>query len=133
MRFERLNLDEMDWQRLDGFADRTLYQTRAWLDFLAATQHAEPVIAALREGQEVLGYFTGGLIRKLGLRMLGSPFPGWTSSYMGFNLLPAVSRAAALRALLEFAFDELRCVHLELMDRRLAEAEARQFGCAFSF
>jgi hypothetical protein len=133
MRFERLKTDEVDWQQLDSFADRTLYQTRPWLDFITATQQAEPVVAALHDGNDVLGYFTGGLIRKLGLRMLGSPFPGWTSSYMGFNLLPEVSRAAALRALVEFAFGELRCVHLELMDRRLSEADARLLGCVVSF
>lgn len=133
MRFERLNLVEVDWQQLDSFADRTLYQTRAWLDFIAATQHAEPVIAALREGGDVLGYFTGGLISRFGLRILGSPFPGWTSSYMGFNLHPATSRAASLRALVDFALGELRCVHLELMDRRLTEEEARPLGCALSY
>jgi hypothetical protein len=65
--------------------------------------------------------------------MLGSPFPGWTSSYMGFNLLPEVSRAAALRALIDFAFGELRCVHLELMDRRLTEVEVQPLDCAISF
>ncbi len=133
MHFERLNPHQVDWQRLDGFADRTLYQSQPWLNFITATQHAEPVIAALRAGGEVCGYFTGGIIRKFGLRMLGSPFPGWTSSYMGFNLLPQVSRAEALRALLEFAFGELRCVHLELMDRRLTEADAQALGCAFSY
>jgi hypothetical protein len=36
---------------------------------------------------------------------------------MGFNLLPGVSRVQALLALEEFAFEELRCGHIEVMDR----------------
>jgi Acetyltransferase (GNAT) domain len=133
VRFERLDLTTVDWDALDSFADRTIFQTRAWLDFIAATQRVEPVVAALREGGELRGYFTGGLLRKFGLPMLGSPFPGWTSSYLGFNLLPGVSRGAALGALARFAFDELKCVHLELMDRRLCEAEARAAGFEIAY
>jgi len=128
MHFERLDLASVDWTYLDSFSDRTIFQTRPWLNFIAATQRAEMVVAALREGRETLGYFTGGIVRKFGLPMLGSPFPGWTSSYLGFNLLPGVSREAALRAIADFAFHDLNCVHLELMDRRLAEAEARNAG-----
>ena len=132
MRFERLELTAVDWQQLNRFADRTVYQTQPWLNFITATQQAELVIAALHVDGEICGYFTGGIIRKFGLRMLGSPFPGWSSSYMGFNLRPHISRVDALRALLEFAFDELRCVHVELMDRRLTEADAQTLGCDFT-
>ncbi len=128
MFFERLDPASVNWAHLDSFHDRTIFQTRAWLDFIAATQRVELVVAALREERETLGYFTGGIVRKLGLPMLGSPFPGWTSSYLGFNLLPGISRAAALQALADFAFRDLNCVHLELMDRRLTEAEVRQAG-----
>jgi CelD/BcsL family acetyltransferase involved in cellulose biosynthesis len=129
MRFERMNLADVDWQQLDSLPDRTLCQTRPWINFIASTQQSEPVIARLQEGKDVLGYFTGGIVKKLGLRILGSPFPGWTTSYMGFNLYPDVSRAAALRSLVEFAFGELRCIHLELMDRNLTEADTRAIRC----
>jgi hypothetical protein len=86
--------------------------------FVAASQGAEPVFAAVQEGNRVVGRFTGLLVRKFGVRILGSPMPGWTTSYMGFNLDPSVSRTAALVALERFAFRTLKCVHFEIMDRR---------------
>jgi hypothetical protein len=104
---------------MDALPDREIFQTREWLQFLAHTQRAEPVVAAVMDGREPVGYFTGLVIRRLGLRILGSPFPGWTTEYMGFNLADGVSRPAAAAALAPFAFGSLGCAHLELKDRRL--------------
>jgi hypothetical protein len=131
MTFERLDLDAVDWKQLDALPDRTVYQTRPWLDFIARAQNAEPVVAMLREGNDALAYFTGLMVKKCGLRILGSPFPGWTSDYMGFNLASDVPRREALKALESFAFHELRCVHIELMDRNLTVEDAATLGFEF--
>lgn len=116
---------------LESFADHAIHQTREWLQFIAATQKAEPVLAVVQQGGAVVGRFTGLLIRKFGLRILGSPFPGWTTSYMGFNLQQGVSRLDALRALQTFAFRDLGCFHLEVMDRHISIEDAQQFGCKY--
>lgn len=121
---ERLDLDTFPWaQTHDGLADGTIYQTPAWLNFLKATQKGDPVVALLRNGSEDAGYFTGMIVRKFGFNVLGSPFPGWSTSYMGFNLRPGVSKHAALDALKRFAFGDLRCAHLEFMDRKFTMQE----------
>lgn len=116
--WERINFESVDWNQLSGFQDRTIFQTPEWLSFVARTQNAEPVVAVLKSGTETLGYFTGLIVRKFGLKVLGSPFPGWTTSYMGFNLLPKIPRSTAMNALTSFAFGELGCSHLEVMDRQ---------------
>lgn len=132
LRLERIPLEEADWQTLDAYPDRTIHQTLPWLRFLQQTQQGEPVVALLREGEEIVGCFTGMVIRKLGLRILGSPFPGWTTSYMGFNLRGGICRREALSALIPFAFEQLRCVHLEVMDRRLTPDEGLLLGLSYS-
>lgn len=115
--FERIELDAVPWETLDAFEDRTIYQTRPWLDFVAATQDAEPVIAeVLRDGRRI-GYFTGLVVTKLALRILGSPFKGWTTAYQGFNLPPGTRRRDYLHALPAFAFEDLGCHYLEVCDR----------------
>jgi CelD/BcsL family acetyltransferase involved in cellulose biosynthesis len=128
-RLERVRLDEVDWKRLDDLDDRLVFQTREWLEFVRRTQDAEPVVATLLGTSEVaLGYFTGLVIRRFGIRILGSPFPGWTTSYMGFNLEDGVSRREAAKALVHFAFGPLRCLHLELKDRYLAVGDLSGLG-----
>ena len=131
MKIERIPFGDVDWPALDSFEDRTIYQTKAWLEFLVSTQRAEPVIGALIDGTTVGGFFTGALVKKFGLRFLGSPFPGWTTAYMGFNLWPGVPRDKALEALTDFAFRQLKCIHVEIMDRRIHDAETQNAGYVF--
>lgn len=121
----RIPLDRVPWADLDRLPDRLVTQTRAWLDFVQESQGAEPVVGALHDGDgEHVGYFTGALTRRLGVRMLGSPLPGWATAYQGFNLVRPVSRADALTALIDFAFGPLRCHHLEFRDRFLVAPPA---------
>jgi hypothetical protein len=68
------------------------------------------------------------LTRKYGVGILGSPFPGWSTTYIGFNLIPGASRLEALKALEEFAFEDLQCGHIEIMDRRLTPQELEEAG-----
>jgi hypothetical protein len=119
---------DADWEHMDAFADRVVFQTREWLRFLERTQGAQPVVATVLDGHERVGYFTGLVIRRFGIRILGSPFPGWTTESMGFNLVDGVDRRAAATALVQFAFRTLRCAHLELKDRRLQTDDLRGFA-----
>jgi Acetyltransferase (GNAT) domain len=128
-KFERINMNSIDWGKvLSTFPDRIVFQTPAWLSFLAETQKAEPVLAALKEGPETLGYFSGLVVRKFGLKILGSPFRGWSSPYMGFNLLPSVSRRVAAGALSDFALNELGCIHFEVVDSHIKMEDIENLG-----
>lgn len=128
MEFQRLEFEEIDWDRLDAFPDRLVFQTREWIEFVADTQQAEPVLAALIDGSDTVGYFTGLLIRRYGFTILGSPMPGWTTAFMGFNLEAGVSRRTATEGLLEFAFGPLGCAHVELKDLRLGLEDVEGLG-----
>lgn len=122
--FERVDPSAFPWEEIHAsFADRTIFQAPAWMEFLKATQKGEPVGAALRDGNETVGYFTGMIVRRFGFKILGSPFPGWSTSYMGLNLRPGVDKCSALNALKKFAFRNLECAHLEFLDRKFASSE----------
>jgi len=128
MKFELLDGSQVDWDNLNKFEDRIVFQTREWMKFLAETQSATPVIAALVDASTTVGYFSGLIFRRAGIRILGSPFPGWTTQYMGFNLLSHVRRAEALRALELFAFQDLKCLHLEVSDLFSSKQEGEILG-----
>ncbi|MEW6530271.1 MAG: GNAT family N-acetyltransferase [Thermodesulfobacteriota bacterium] len=126
--FERIDVASVDGKELDGYADRNIHQTLPWVRFIAETQHGEPVFAVLKEAGEILGHFAGVLVKKFGFCILGSPFPGWSTTYMGFNLKPGIPRSTAVAALGNFAFDALGCHHLELMDRYMTQEDYEQLG-----
>lgn len=128
LKFERVPWNRVDWEGFACYDDRNLYQSKAWIEFLADVQGAEPVAAVLTDGRQEVGRFHGLLVRKLGLKFLGSPLPGWTTPYMGFNVLPTIPRHIAAEALVDFAFKELGCIHLELRDRWLGAREVADLG-----
>jgi hypothetical protein len=128
MEFHLLDSSQVDWGKLDTFEDRLVYQTREWMEFLADTQRATPVFAALQDGSTSVGYFSGLIFRLAGIRILGSPFPGWTTPCIGFNLLPGIPRRQALQALERFAFQELKCLHVEVSDRFLCAEDGMRLG-----
>jgi len=130
--FERLEVRGDDWPaKINTKQAGTIYQTPAWLAFLSRTQQGEPVVAALRDGWRTIGYFTGLIVRKLGLRILGRPFQGWSTDYMGFTLSARANRRQAVQTLIKFAFQELGCVHLEIMDRNLTVSDLGGLGAQY--
>ena len=131
-RFERLNISLANRiLKTNSYYPHTIFQTPAWLAFLSQTQKGEVVVAALKEGQETLGYFIGMIVRKYGLRILGSPFPGWSTSYMGFHLTAEVDKRQTIQTLIDYAFGELGCVHFEMMDRTLTLKDLEELGVEY--
>jgi hypothetical protein len=128
MKCNIIDFESADWVRMDQFADRTVFQTQGWIRFVSECQKATPVLAELRDGGEVVGYFTGLTFTKFGVKVLGSSFPGWTTPYMGFNLIEGASRAAALAALEVTAWDTLKCLHVEVSDPHFLPEDGRSLG-----
>ncbi len=133
MKCKRLEFSEVPWDDLDRFADRTVFQTREWVSFVSETQRASPVVAELNDGGELVGYFTGLTFTRFGIKMLGGSFPGWTTPYMGFNLRPGASRSAALAAVEEMAWSDLKCLHMEVSDPYFTPEDGKSLGfdCEF--
>ena len=129
MKCKIIDFESANWAQLDDqFTDRTVFQTRSWVRFVSESQKATPVLAELRDGDEVVGYFTGLTFTKFGVKVLGSSFPGWTTPYMGFNLREGASRAAALEALEVTAWDTLKCLHMEVSDPCFTPEDGRNLG-----
>lgn len=127
MKIERQPIETVLWESMDGYEDRVFSQRRAWLQFIAETQGGEIVITHIQDEGKTVGYFTGILFKKFGFKIMGSPFPGWTTPYLGFNLLPNVSRKKAVAALIPFIFKELGCIHLELANPYLCLEDVQEF------
>ncbi len=117
--FERIDFEDMPWERLSDFEGANIFQTRPWIEFLAEFEGAEPVIASVQADGQIKGYFMGLITKKLGLKVLGSPYRGWNVDFMGFSLMPAVSYHEVLQAFPRFAFDVLKCHFLMIVDANL--------------
>lgn len=131
LQIEPLELASVDWNAMEYAGGRNFCQGPVWLNFLAATQHGQPLLAVLRDSSSIAGYFAGMVVQKFGFKILGSPFPGWSTPYMGFNLRPDVDKREALRTLTRFAFTRLNCMHVEIMDRNISTHDLEGSSCRY--
>ena len=128
LNFKRLSVEQVNWEELDCYEDRTVFETLPWLRYIEKSQHAEPVIAAIEQSGELIGYFTGLMVKKYGVKILGSPFRGWITLYMGFNLLPGANRREVLKVFPSFVFDQLKCHYFEIYDLYTKEEDYEGLG-----
>jgi hypothetical protein len=133
MKCEIIDFEKADFRQLDSFADRTVFQTREWVRFVAETQGATPLLAQLTDSGKTVGYFTGLTFTRLGVKVLGSSFPGWATPYMGFNLVPGSSRPEALAAVEQMAWNELKCLHIEVSDPHFDPQDGDALGFKTSY
>lgn len=111
MHVERI--EHPDWEMFEHHPGAMVCHSRAWFSFLEETQQIEPVVLKIHD-QSGESFFCGGIVRKFGLKILGSPFPGWTTSYMGF--LGSVDRIVATTAVRDYAFRHLGVIQFECLD-----------------
>jgi CelD/BcsL family acetyltransferase involved in cellulose biosynthesis len=121
--FKRIDANNIPWDKLSDFDGANIFHTLPWINFIADAKKAEPIIAAIQSDNQVQGYFMGFITEKYGFRILGSPFRGWCTYFMGFILLPGVSYHDVLQAFPRFAFDELKCHYIEIVDENLKKDE----------
>lgn len=128
MKAKVIDAEKVNWAELDRFADRTVFQTREWLQFLRETQKGRVLVCQLSEGGEIAGYFSGLVFSRFGVRILGSSFPGWSTPYIGFNLVAGASRKSALAAIEELAWGTLKCLHMEISDPFFSRDDGKELG-----
>jgi len=123
--FERIPIEELPWNELNKYTGASIFHTRQWIEFLADYYHLEPVVAAVKSNDQIVGYFTGLIIKKYGFKILGSPFRGWNTFFMGFLLMPGISYHDVLRIFPEFAFTQLQCDFLMIVDLNIKEDDLK--------
>jgi hypothetical protein len=122
---ERIDLEEITSKRAGKNIKIDIFHTPQWIDFLSTILKAEPIAAAVKSNGHTLGYFTGLVVRKYGIKILGSPFRGWTTDFMGLSSLPITFRREAMHSLLKFAFEKVGCHYIEIIDANICEDDCK--------
>lgn len=101
----------------------TIFTTYAWMRFLMKNQRVEPVVLSLYRDDCEDAVFVGGIIKKAGIRILGSPFEGWLTPDMGFIRINELHIEQALYAVRGYAFRTLKCWFVQITDKEISLAD----------
>lgn len=100
----------------------TVFTTYPWISFLMNNQNAEPVVLRLSAEGEICAYFVGLLVRKFGVRILGSPLEGWFTPDMGFISVREFNIVEALFSVKNYAFKVLKCWYVQIHDKKITNS-----------
>lgn len=117
--FKIIPADKINEIEYYSFCKKSVFTTIPWINFIAEDNGASPIILRITENERFIGYFTGLLTTKYGIKILGSPFRGWSTSFMGFDLFDYDRIVKILPELVKFIFENIKCHYIECVDRNL--------------
>ena len=126
--FKLLELDNISDEEFNSFKTKSIFTTKEWIRFVAEDSKAAPVIAGIYDRDMQIGFFSGLSIRKFGVKIVASPFNGWSTCYMGLDIIDGYDKMEIVRELQNFLFKACRCAYVEIIDRDITMDMARTAG-----
>lgn len=122
--FHVIEMEKLDKDEYDHFSNKSVFTTSAWVEFVKNDNQAEPLIVRITQGERFVGYFTALLVKKFGIKILGSPFSGWSTCYMGIDTEYVEEKCKIIKEIVPFLFKYTKCLYMEIIDRDISMEEA---------
>lgn len=122
MFFKLISDKDIPWDIMQNCDDHTVFKSKEWANFLENTYHVKPFVIEISENEKVIGYFYGQRTRKFGLKIVASPFEGWSTSYQGLTMLAPISvhkRIDIYEVLISWLFKNNYCHYFQVSDWQL--------------
>lgn len=95
-----------------------IYTTHFWVDFLIKETKGKPLL--LKITCDGVGcFFVGVIFKKMGLKLCGSPFEGWSTPYMGFlgiDKFDELQKALIIKATITYLLKKKHCFYVQICD-----------------
>jgi len=117
--FEIVDIDKVNICEFNSFSNKTPFTTIQWIQFLSEDKNAIPIIIRITNKNELIGYFSGLIFKILGFKIFGSPFKGWNTNYMGFDLYNYDIIDELIEPTIQFVMRKTKCIYLEMVDRNI--------------
>lgn len=115
--FEVVDLNQLNSKEFNDFPHKTVNTTKEWIEFVAEDASATPYIVRISQNNELVGFFSSLIVKKFGVKIVGSPFPGWSTVYMGLDVYDHGLKAEILNELIPFVMKNTKCAYLQICDR----------------
>lgn len=124
--FEKLTLEKIDEFEFNSIATKSVFTTIPWIKYiLEDNSNASPIVLRITDDNDFVGYFSSVFVKKFGFRIIGSPFRGWSTCYMGFDVVDNEQKLNILKELKEYLYVNYKYHYLEIIDRDIPVEEAK--------
>ncbi len=127
-KFIYVDFDAIDLNEFNNLPDKSIFTTKEWIQFIQEDSKAKPIIIRITESDEFIGYFTALSIVKFGVKIVASPFPGWSTVYMGLDLVDKSQKLGIISELIPFLYKFEKCFFIQITDRDISVEKAKKAG-----
>lgn len=121
--------EALDIQEYENLPGKSIFTTTGWLDFIAEDSKVKPLFLRITRDGELVAYFTAMIQKSYGFRIIASPFAGWSTCYMGFDLADAsVNKLDLIPCVSDYLFRVKKAHLIEIVDRDITVDAAREWG-----
>lgn len=124
--FTKIPYSQLDEDEFNSFPNKVVNTTKPWIDFIVEDSHAEPIILRITLDNTLVGYFTGLKVCKIGINIIGSPFSGWSTTYMGIDVYDNSLKIEILPELIEYLQRYEKCTYIQIIERDITMEEAKE-------
>lgn len=125
--FEHIDLSKLDLNEFNDFENKSVFTRVEWIRFIMEDSDASPIVLRITREKEFVGYFSALMIIKFGIRIIASPFRGWSTCFMGFDTA-LEPRVQILKDLADYLFSRFKCLYIEIVDREIPVDQAKSSG-----
>ena len=101
---------------LDTIADKNIYQTKPWIDFLESYVNGKIFYLKIISNENII-YFYGMLFTLKGIRIFASPYKRWSTPYIGFaSTSKIVNYSAIIKKTYVFLKKKLKIHYFRMTD-----------------
>ena len=111
-----------------SFKNKSVFTTFPWLEFVKEDSKGDPVIVRISDDRGLVGYFTGLIVKKAGVKILGSPFNGWSTCHMGIDTEYIDEKCDIINELIPFLYEKTNCGFIQIIDRDITVKKATEYG-----
>ena len=129
--FEQIDLCNIDLNEFNNFENKSIFTTVLWIKFVEEDSNAKPIILRITKEGNYIGYFTALMVKKFRVKIIASPFRGWSTCFMGFDLTSVKYKTEVLDELSEYLFKQYKCAYIEIIDRDITVEQAKSTGFYF--
>jgi len=115
--FQKVDLNNINIDEFNSAPNKSIVTTVEWIRFIEEDSKALPYILRITRAGKFVGYFSSLIIKKFGFKIVGSPFPGWSTVYMGLDVLDISDKIKVLPELISFVMKDTGCAYFQITDR----------------
>ena len=124
--FTEVPLEDISESEFYGYSKKPVLTTKEWLSFVKEDSHVDPVILRISENGSFVGFFSGFKAKKYGVTIIGSPFSGWSTPYMGLDVEGSSKKVDIIPELIDYLKKTYKALYIQIGDREITFEDAER-------